>query len=134
MTRFHDDYNIKKKMSELNGEQLIDIDLLDIESLLGVIPHECRGFLSVFEQMTPSTPRLEYCIACSDKVIDNYRNDKRKFLYESINDSKSLESLTGINVFHNVDDVDIKVLNIDDDNELDNDNDGDDKQFVRIEI
>nr|XP_027195208.1 ubiquitin-like modifier-activating enzyme ATG7 [Dermatophagoides pteronyssinus] len=133
MTRFHDDYNIKKKMSELNGEQLIDIDLLDIESLLGVIPHECRGFLSVFEQMTPSTPRLEYCIACSDKVIDNYRNDKRKFLYESINDSKSLESLTGINVFHNVDDVDIKVLNIDDDNELDN-NDGDDKQFVRIEI
>ena len=60
-------------MSELNDEQLIDMELLDVESLLGIIPHECRGFLSIYEQMTPSTPRLEYCIACSDKIIDKYR-------------------------------------------------------------
>ncbi|KAH7644986.1 ubiquitin-like protein modifier-activating enzyme atg7-like protein [Dermatophagoides farinae] len=133
MTRFHEQYNIKKRMSELNDEQLIDMELLDVESLLGIIPHECRGFLSIYEQMTPSTPRLEYCIACSDKIIDKYRMDKRKFLYQAINDSKSLETITGIEIFHNVNDIDVKEFDIDDNSYDEDDNDdGNDKQFVQV--
>lgn len=100
--------------SDLNK---FDTALLSVESLMGIIPFEFRGFLSFYEQMMPCTPRLECCIACSSTVIDQYRTNRDEFLYQAINDSKSLEKLTGIDRFHSVqDDIDRSFGS--DDNEI----------------
>ncbi|KHJ93179.1 putative E1-like protein-activating enzyme Gsa7p/Apg7p [Oesophagostomum dentatum] len=68
----------------------------DSSSLLGATPHQVRGFLSRFSQMTPCVRRFEKCVACGNIVIDEYTNRKAEFVIEVMNSPSYLEKLTGL--------------------------------------
>lgn len=69
-------------------------------SCLGATPHQIRGFLGRFEQMTPAVQRFSKCIACSKVVIDEYRHKGFNFLLSVFNDPSVLERLTGLDELH----------------------------------
>ncbi|GAB0099226.1 ubiquitin-like modifier-activating enzyme atg7 [Sergentomyia squamirostris] len=72
-----------------------DADALP-EGILGVLPHSIRGVISTFEQILPATERFLQCIACSDKILEEFSKRKIDFILDALNTSKYLEDLTGI--------------------------------------
>lgn len=80
----------------------------DEECNLGIIPHQIRGFLSRFTEVLPSTSAFTSCTACSDIVVNKYREEGFDFLIKVFNDSFLLEEVTGLKKLHeetNLEDV-----------------------------
>lgn len=90
------------------------------ESVLGVVPHQIRGFLSRFEQLTPSYGAFEHCIACSSAVLEKLcppgGSEEHFFalLLEIFREPTILESITGLQKYHQLDEADISSLDSDD--------------------
>ncbi|KAK6751196.1 hypothetical protein RB195_002895 [Necator americanus] len=68
----------------------------DSSSLLGATPHQVRGFLSRFNQMTPCVRRFEKCVACGDIVASEYLSRGAELVKEVMNSPSYLEKLTGL--------------------------------------
>ncbi|KAL7051316.1 hypothetical protein ACKWTF_004425 [Chironomus riparius] len=85
------------------------------ESMLGIIPHSVRGYLSTFSNILPATERFNQCIACSDFVLNEYKEHDKEFLFKVFNSAEYLEKITNLEDFANMDDDII--------NELDDDSD-----------
>ncbi|KAK3724957.1 hypothetical protein QZH41_017166 [Actinostola sp. cb2023] len=67
-----------------------------LESPLGLVPHQIRGFLSQYSTVLPASLAFNMCIACSDVVISSYMNEGFPFLLKAFNLPKYLEDLTGL--------------------------------------
>ncbi|KAL6736988.1 hypothetical protein Aduo_010669 [Ancylostoma duodenale] len=68
----------------------------DSFSLLGATPHQVRGYLSRFSQMTPCVRRFEKCVACGTTVAKEYIARGAEFVEEVMNCPSYLEKLTGL--------------------------------------
>ncbi|XP_064398702.1 ubiquitin-like modifier-activating enzyme ATG7 [Halichondria panicea] len=79
-----------------HSENLTDEDDTDCESVLGLVPHQIRGFLSRFHHVLPASRRFDMCTACSDKVIETYQAEGFAFLLKAFNCPNYLEDLTGL--------------------------------------
>ncbi|KAF3452098.1 hypothetical protein FNV43_RR08195 [Rhamnella rubrinervis] len=66
------------------------------EQPLGVLPHQIRGSLSQFSQMTLVGHSSDSCTACSSTVVSEYRARGRDFILQAINHPTYLEDLTGL--------------------------------------
>lgn len=66
------------------------------ESVLGVVPHQIRGFLSKFENLKLVGPAYDKCTGCSEAVIHEYETLKFDMLIKAFNEPKYLENLTGL--------------------------------------
>lgn len=66
------------------------------QSMLGQVPHSIRGFLNTFQTLSPTCLKFEHCIACSDLVIDKYRDEGVDFILSVLNNTKYLEEVTGL--------------------------------------
>ncbi|XP_075229158.1 autophagy-related 7 [Lycorma delicatula] len=86
------------------------------ETILGEIPHSIRGFLSSYTQMLPATPAFDSCIACSSKVISEYKDLGKEFLKKVYESTTYLEEVTGITALLMAKEIeDVMVLESDED-------------------
>lgn len=63
---------------------------------LGLVPHQIRGFLSTFSNISVAGRSYDCCSACSDKIVDAYRKDGWDFVQKAINDKEYVEELSGL--------------------------------------
>lgn len=66
------------------------------EQPLGILPHQVRGSLSQFSQMTLVGHSSNSCTACCSTVVSEYRKRGMDFVLEAINHPTYLEDLTGL--------------------------------------
>ncbi|RDX68141.1 Ubiquitin-like modifier-activating enzyme atg7 [Mucuna pruriens] len=66
------------------------------EQPLGILPHQIRGSLSQFSQMSLIGYSSPSCTACSHTVVSEYRNQRMEFILQAINHPTYLEDLTGL--------------------------------------
>ncbi|KAI8890848.1 E1-like protein-activating enzyme Gsa7p/Apg7p [Backusella circina FSU 941] len=65
-------------------------------SILGLLPHQIRGFLGQFSNMLIVGQAYDKCTACSEKITDNYDKEHLDFMKKVLQDPLYLEDLTGL--------------------------------------
>ncbi|XP_043808495.1 ubiquitin-like modifier-activating enzyme atg7 isoform X2 [Manihot esculenta] len=88
---------------------------------LGILPHQIRGSLHQFSQMTLVGHASNSCTACCSTVVTEYRKRGKEFLLQAINHPTYLEDLTGLTELMKS----ASSFNLDWDNEIDPDDDDD---------
>jgi ubiquitin-like modifier-activating enzyme ATG7 len=63
---------------------------------LGLVPHQIRGFLSNFQNMSIAGKSYNCCSACSDKIVNAYKTDGWKFVEKALNEKGFVEELSGL--------------------------------------
>ncbi|XVF25658.1 hypothetical protein REPUB_Repub13aG0232400 [Reevesia pubescens] len=63
---------------------------------LGILPHQIRGSLPLFQQMTLVGHSSNSCTACCSTVVSEYRKRGMQFILQAINHPTYLEDLTGL--------------------------------------
>ncbi|EPS31273.1 hypothetical protein PDE_06228 [Penicillium oxalicum 114-2] len=63
---------------------------------LGLVPHQIRGFLANFENITVTGRSYSCCSACSDRVIDAYREHGWDMVKRALNERGYVEELSGL--------------------------------------
>ncbi|KAJ8552033.1 hypothetical protein K7X08_028476 [Anisodus acutangulus] len=66
------------------------------EQPLGILPHQIRGSLSQFSQMTLVGHASTCCTACCSTVVSEYQTKGMDFILQAINHPTYLEDLTGL--------------------------------------
>ncbi|CAL0329420.1 unnamed protein product [Lupinus luteus] len=95
------------------------------EQPLGILPHQIRGSLSQFSQMTLLGHSSSNCTACCHTVVSEYRSRGMQFILEAINHPTYLEDLTGLTELMKS----ASSFSLDWDKDIDDDND---EGFVEI--
>lgn len=65
-------------------------------SVLGLVPHQLRGFLAEFRNMQIVGAAYDRCTGCSETVIKAYETQGFDMLVKAFNDQGFLEQLTGL--------------------------------------
>lgn len=63
---------------------------------LGLVPHQIRGFLSTFQNMSIAGKSYDCCSACSDKIVHAYQADGWDFVQKALNEKGFVEDLSGL--------------------------------------
>ena len=63
---------------------------------LGTIPHQIRGFLSNFSSIVVTGRNYNSCSACSDNIVNAYKQDGWGFVERALNESGYVEKLSGL--------------------------------------
>jgi ubiquitin-like modifier-activating enzyme ATG7 len=63
---------------------------------LGLVPHQIRGFLSNFTNMSVTGRNYDCCSACSDKILSAYEAEGWEFVQKALNDKVYIEELSGL--------------------------------------
>ncbi|KAI9198131.1 hypothetical protein LWI28_010812 [Acer negundo] len=71
------------------------------EQPLGILPHQIRGSISQFSQMTLVGHSSTSCTACCSTVVSEYRKRGVEFLLQAINHPTYLEDVTGLTELKN---------------------------------
>ncbi|KAL5772250.1 hypothetical protein ACOSQ2_012174 [Xanthoceras sorbifolium] len=66
------------------------------EQPLGILPHQIRGSISQFSQMTLVGHSSNSCTACCSTVVSEYQKRGTEFLLQAINHPTYLEDVTGL--------------------------------------
>jgi ubiquitin-like modifier-activating enzyme ATG7 len=64
--------------------------------ILGLVPHQIRGFLTHFNQLLLVAYAYPHCSACSESVLSKFDQQGISFLIDSLKNPISLEDLTGL--------------------------------------
>ena len=66
------------------------------EHPLGLVPHQIRGFLSNFQNLSIAGKSYDCCSACSDRIVDAYKKDGWEFVERALNERGYVEDLSGL--------------------------------------
>jgi len=64
--------------------------------ILGLIPHQIRGYLAQFRNLLVTGQQFERCTGCSEKVVKAYETEGFPMLLRAFNEEAYLEQLTGL--------------------------------------
>lgn len=70
--------------------------IADASTVLGIVPHQLRGFLAQFNTLRVVGQAYDRCTGCSAAVVDAYRAKGFDMLLKAFNEDKYLEQLTGL--------------------------------------
>ncbi|EJD01962.1 ubiquitin-like conjugating enzyme [Fomitiporia mediterranea MF3/22] len=70
------------------------------KGVLGVVPHQLRGFLAQFRTLPIVGAAYERCTGCSEAVLQAYEKEGFDMFLNAFNDTKYLEKLTGLDKLH----------------------------------
>ncbi|EKG21124.1 hypothetical protein MPH_01543 [Macrophomina phaseolina MS6] len=66
------------------------------EHPLGLVPHQIRGFLSTFSNLSIRGQPYDCCSACSDRIVERYRNEGWDFVKRALNEKGWVEEVSGL--------------------------------------
>lgn len=66
------------------------------EHPLGLVPHQIRGFLSNFSNISVVGRSYDCCSACSDNIIDAYKANGWEFVKRALNEKGYVDELSGL--------------------------------------
>ncbi|OLL22982.1 Ubiquitin-like modifier-activating enzyme atg7, partial [Neolecta irregularis DAH-3] len=66
------------------------------KSSLGLVPHQIRGFLGSFSQLTLRGPANDRCSACSPVVIEKYETEGSAFILRVLDTPGYIEEVSGL--------------------------------------
>ncbi|KAI0299660.1 E1-like protein-activating [Multifurca ochricompacta] len=69
-------------------------------SVLGLVPHQLRGFLAQFRTMPIVGAAFDRCTGCSETVLKAYETQGFEMLLRAFNKTGYLENLTGLDKLH----------------------------------
>ena len=72
---------------------------------LGLVPHQIRGFLSTFENVSIVGRSYRCCSACSGSIVDEYKAKGWDFVQRALNEAGYVEELSGLKEVRLVDSV-----------------------------
>ena len=69
--------------------------------MLGLVPHQLRGYLAEFRTVPIRGAAYARCTGCSDAVLGAYEAQGFGMLLRAFNEPKFLEELTGLDQLYN---------------------------------
>lgn len=63
---------------------------------LGLVPHQIRGFLSTFENISITGKSYKCCSACSANIVNAYRTKGWEFVQKALNEHGYVEEISGL--------------------------------------
>ncbi|KDQ19117.1 hypothetical protein BOTBODRAFT_28607 [Botryobasidium botryosum FD-172 SS1] len=75
-------------------------DAGDESSVLGLVPHQLRGYLAQFNNVLITGAAYERCTGCSEIVISAYEKEGFEMMLKAFNQPGYLEQLTGLDKLH----------------------------------
>ncbi|CEL04356.1 Putative Ubiquitin activating E1 enzyme-like protein [Aspergillus calidoustus] len=85
---------------------------------LGVVPHQIRGFLSTFENVSVVGRSYKCCSACSGNIINEYRKEGWNFVQRALNETGYVEELSGLKEVQETAEATLADIEWDEDSEL----------------
>ncbi|PFH53317.1 hypothetical protein AMATHDRAFT_45591 [Amanita thiersii Skay4041] len=87
------------------------------ESVLGIVPHQVRGYLGQFRNIRLVGAKFSKCTGCSDAVIDTYNREGFEMLLKTFNEDQYLEKLTGLDKLYEESEAEIQGVDWDEEDE-----------------
>lgn len=91
---------------------------------LGTIPHTIRGYLNNFSNIQVEGKPYDCCSACSDKILDLYKQDPWDFVQRALNEKGWVEEVSGLAEVQRKADAAAEELEWDDEGELEDEGEG----------
>jgi ubiquitin-like modifier-activating enzyme ATG7 len=66
------------------------------DGVLGMVPHQIRGFLHNWQVLAMTGSRFKCCVGCSEPVVEGFLKDRVEFVWNAVNESEFLEDVSGI--------------------------------------
>ncbi|OAX41208.1 E1-like protein-activating [Rhizopogon vinicolor AM-OR11-026] len=88
-------------------------------SVLGLVPHQLRGFLAQFRNLLITGAAYDKCTGCSETVLKAYEEQGFDMLLTAFNEPGYLESLTGLDKLYNEGDAALESVDWEDSDEDD---------------
>ncbi|KKK20926.1 autophagy-related protein [Aspergillus ochraceoroseus] len=85
---------------------------------LGLVPHQIRGFLSTFENVSVMGQSYKCCSACSKNIIDEYKKEGWNFVQKALNEVGYVEKLSGLKELQEAAEATLADIEWDEDSEL----------------
>ncbi|KAL5520951.1 ATG7 [Sanghuangporus sanghuang] len=80
------------------------------KGVLGVVPHQLRGFLAQFRTLPIVGAAYDRCTGCSEAVLQAYEREGFDMLLNAFNDTGYLERLTGLDKLHSEGEAALEAL------------------------
>eukprot|EP00285_Hemiselmis_virescens_P019651 CAMPEP_0173408112 /NCGR_PEP_ID=MMETSP1356-20130122/68819_1 /TAXON_ID=77927 ORGANISM="Hemiselmis virescens, Strain PCC157" /NCGR_SAMPLE_ID=MMETSP1356 /ASSEMBLY_ACC=CAM_ASM_000847 /LENGTH=113 /DNA_ID=CAMNT_0014369361 /DNA_START=168 /DNA_END=509 /DNA_ORIENTATION=- len=93
----------------------------ETESMLGLVPHQIRGFLANFSNVLIHGRPFDGCTACGEKVVKAYKEGGWGFLMRVFNEPGYLEELSGLRALKDATDAAMEACDWEEDGEDEDD-------------